>query len=83
MRTVLVTGGAGFIGSHLVDQLLKGGAVVRVLDNLSTGSLTNLQAAAESNSRARSVASARSFPATSCGRITFSSALKSGNRWWN
>ena len=43
MRTVLVTGGAGFIGSHLVDQLLEGGAAVRVLDNLSTGSLTNLQ----------------------------------------
>lgn len=47
MRTVLVTGGAGFIGSHLVDQLLEGGAAVRVLDNLSTGSLTNLRAAAD------------------------------------
>ncbi len=47
MRTVLVTGGAGFIGSHLVDQLLDEGAAVRVLDNLSTGSLGNLQAAAE------------------------------------
>jgi UDP-N-acetylglucosamine/UDP-N-acetyl-alpha-D-glucosaminouronate 4-epimerase len=51
MRTVLVTGGAGFIGSHLVDQLLEGGAAVRVLDNLSTGSLVNLQAAAERHSR--------------------------------
>ncbi|MGH7368494.1 MAG: NAD-dependent epimerase/dehydratase family protein [Candidatus Rokuibacteriota bacterium] len=51
MRTVLVTGGAGFIGSHLVDQLLDGGAAVRVLDNLSTGSLINLQAAAERHSR--------------------------------
>lgn len=51
MRTVLVTGGAGFIGSHLVDQLLEGGAAVRVVDNLSTGSLTNLQAAAERHSR--------------------------------
>jgi nucleoside-diphosphate-sugar epimerase len=51
MRTVLVTGGAGFIGSHLVDQLLKGGAAVRVLDNLSTGSLANLQAAAARHSR--------------------------------
>jgi len=46
MRTVLVTGGAGFIGSHLVDQLLDGGAAVRVFDNLSTGSLGNLQQAA-------------------------------------
>ncbi|MEX2222019.1 MAG: NAD-dependent epimerase/dehydratase family protein [Candidatus Rokuibacteriota bacterium] len=51
MRTVLVTGGAGFIGSHLVDQLLDDGAAVRVLDNLSTGSLANLRAAADRHSR--------------------------------
>ncbi len=46
MSTVLVTGGTGFMGSHLVERLLDGGAAVRVLDNLSTGSLRNLQAAA-------------------------------------
>lgn len=41
-KTVLVTGGAGFIGSHLVDRLVSLGAHVRVLDNLSTGRIDNL-----------------------------------------
>lgn len=40
---VLVTGGAGFIGSHIVEALVKSGARVRVVDNLSTGHLRNLQ----------------------------------------
>jgi len=38
----LVTGGAGFIGSHLVDGLIEAGATVRILDNLSTGFIENL-----------------------------------------
>lgn len=42
----LVTGGAGFIGSHVVEHLLARGDTVRVLDNLSTGALPNLDAAA-------------------------------------
>jgi UDP-glucose 4-epimerase len=40
---VLVTGGAGFIGSHLAERLLKDGNEVAVIDNLSTGSLTNIE----------------------------------------
>jgi UDP-glucose 4-epimerase len=47
MKTSLVTGGAGFIGSHLVEALLAKGGRVLVIDDLSTGALTNLTRAAE------------------------------------
>jgi UDP-glucose 4-epimerase len=42
-RKTLVTGGASFIGSHLVDALLEKGAQVRVVDNLSSGRLDNIR----------------------------------------
>ncbi len=46
-RSVLVTGGAGFIGSHLAEEFVCRGAEVTVVDNLSTGCTTNLAAVAE------------------------------------
>jgi nucleoside-diphosphate-sugar epimerase len=41
-KQVLVTGGASFIGSHLVDELVKAGASVTVVDDLSSGKKKNL-----------------------------------------
>lgn len=47
MSRILVTGGAGFIGSHIVDRLTSGGHEVTVLDNLSTGKRENLNGRAK------------------------------------
>ena len=45
--TVLVTGGAGFIGSHLAEQLVSVGKKVRVVDNLSSGKKENIPSGVE------------------------------------
>ena len=44
MTRALITGGAGFVGSHLAQRLLSGGYQVTVIDNLATGRLSNIEA---------------------------------------
>ena len=43
-KHILVTGGAGFIGSHIAERLVELGAHVSVLDDLSSGSINNIKA---------------------------------------
>ena len=43
MDSYLVTGGSGFIGSNIVEELVRSGEKVRVLDNFSTGRRENIQ----------------------------------------
>ena len=43
MKKVIVTGGCGFIGSHLCEKLINHGIDVVILDNLSTGRLENIK----------------------------------------
>ena len=50
-RKILVCGGAGFIGSHLVDRFMAEGHEIDVVDNLVTGSLANLSAARNASGR--------------------------------
>ena len=42
MKKVLITGGSGFLGSHLCDRFIKEGWNVLVMDNLITGNLDNI-----------------------------------------
>jgi nucleoside-diphosphate-sugar epimerase len=81
-RSVLVTGGASFIGSHLVELLTESGARVRVADDLSSGKLENLAAAEGSIEFFEGDLRDPAFAARSCAgsELVFHLAAQHGGR---
>jgi UDP-glucose 4-epimerase len=85
MAHYLVTGGCGFIGSHLCDALLATGDRVRILDDLSTGKLANKPEAAElvEGDVADPACVARALAGTDgCFHLAAIASVEKGNRDW-
>jgi UDP-glucose 4-epimerase len=85
MAHYLVTGGCGFIGSHLCEALLARGDRVRVLDDLSTGKLTNKPAGADlvRGDIADPACVARALAQTDgCFHLAAVASVEKGNRDW-
>jgi UDP-glucose 4-epimerase len=85
MKNVLVTGGAGFVGSHLVDRLVALGHRVTVLDNLSTGCRENINSAAvlvEGDVRHRALISNLIDQADACFHLAAIASVRQSNESW-
>lgn len=81
----LVTGGCGFIGSHLCDELLRQGHKVRIIDNMSTGSLANKPAGAElikGDIRDRVALASALADADACFHLAAVASVDKSNRNW-
>ena len=81
----LVTGGCGFIGSHLCDELLRQGHDVRIIDNMLTGSLANKPARAElikGDIRDRVALAAALEDADACFHLAAVASVDELNRHW-
>jgi len=85
MALYLVTGGCGFIGSHLVDALLARGDQVRVIDDLSTGKRENLDpraALVEGDVADKALVSYAMADADGCFHLAAVASVERGNRDW-
>src|SRR6266568_1997084 len=85
MASYVVTGGCGFIGSHLCEALLRRGDRVRIVDDLSTGSLANKPAAAEliqGDIRDREVVASAIAGSDGCFHLAAIASVEQANRQW-
>ncbi len=85
MASFVVTGGCGFIGSHLCEALLRRGDRVRIVDDLSTGSLANKPAAAEliqGDIRDREVVASAIAGSDGCFHLAAIASVEQANRQW-